>query len=146
MHACVCVYVYKEMESYYLLSNTSVSVYVCECVTKLEICMCECLCDECAGRPKAIDLMGPSSHSHLIFTRAAKQFSSFLYRKTNISGKEKEDWSSSEDVGGEGMGRYRGSKGMGRDGKQVQKILIKIHDKQLELLANGGKDFALVIS
>lgn len=32
---------------------------------------------------------GPSSRKHLIFTRAAKQFSRFLYRQRNIRKKEK---------------------------------------------------------
>lgn len=72
-----------------------VNEYVC--VVKLRICMCDCLCDKCTGRPKAIDMMGSSSHGHLIFSRAAKQFSSFLYKKRSISGKEEEERERRED-------------------------------------------------
>lgn len=75
--------------------------------------------------------------SHLIFTRAAKQFGRFLYRHRNISSKEKgEEIRSSEDKE-RSVGRGRKSKET--ESKGVEKILIKIHDKQLGLLANGGK-------
>lgn len=93
--------------------------------------MCECACDKCAGRPKAIDLMGsflfatapssPELPSNLVtsFT-GTDTLVGRRRRKEQVVKTEKEEWKDGERQG-------------------VEKILIKIHDKQLRLLANGGK-------
>ncbi len=97
--------------------------------------MCECLCDKCAGRPKAIDLMGPSSHSHLIFSRAARQFSSFPYRRRNISEKEEEHRRSREERRGRAwMAGYRQ-----RERKPEKKSLSRFTINDWSFLLREGR-------